>query len=115
MAEFIYLFRGGVDYTKISADERAKNMQKWMSWMKELGAKGVFKSGEPLEGAGTTLRGKNKVVTDGPYAEAKDLVGGFLLVTAKDLAEATEYAKGCPIFDAPDGSVEVRPVAKINM
>jgi len=49
-------------------------------------------------------------VTDGPFAEAKDIVGGYLVVTAKDLAEAYEIAKGCP---APDegGSVEVRGLA----
>ncbi|HEY8072964.1 MAG TPA: YciI family protein [Labilithrix sp.] len=112
MADFIYLFRGASPVRDMSADERQKNMQKWMGWMKELGAKGHFKSGEPLEDEGMVLRGKNKVVTDGPYAEAKDLVGGFLLISAKDLAEATELAKGCPIFER-DGIVEVRPVAKM--
>src|SRR5438874_11755317 len=103
MAEFIYLFRGG-NMAALSADERQKNMQKWMTWMKELGASGNFKSGEPLEQGGKVVRGKNKLVTDGPYAEAKDLVGGFLLVTAKDLAEATELSMGCPIFHY-DGTV----------
>jgi len=111
MADFIYLFRGG-NMATLSADERQKNMQKWMAWMKELGATGNFKSGEPLEDEGKTLRGKGKVVTDGPYAEAKDLVGGFLLISAKDLGEATELAKGCPIFER-DGTVEVRPVMKM--
>ena len=113
MADFIYLFRGGSSIAQMSADERQKSMQKWMAWMKELGAKGHFKSGEPLEDGGKVVRGKNKVVTDGPYAEAKDLVGGFLLVSAKDIAEATELSKGCPIFER-DGAVEVRPVMKMQ-
>jgi hypothetical protein len=112
MADFIYLFRGSSPMRDMTADERQKNMQKWMAWMKELGANGHFKSGEPLEDGGKVVRGKSKVVTDGPYAEAKDLVGGFLLVTARDLAEATELSKGCPIFER-DGIVEVRPVAKM--
>src|SRR5205814_434347 len=113
MADFIYVFRGG-QRPDSTADERQKHMQKWSAWMKELGQKGYFKSGEPLEDAGKVVRGKGKVVTDGPFAEAKDLVGGFLIVAAKDLAEATEISKGCPIFEV-DGSLEVRPVAKISM
>ncbi len=111
MTDFLYIFRGGESMGGLSAGERQANMQKWMAWMKELGAKGHFKSGEPLEDEGKTVRGRSKIVTDGPYAEAKDLVGGFLLVSARDLAEATELAKGCPIFER-DGSVEVRQVAK---
>jgi len=51
-------------------------------------------------------------VTDGPFAEAKDLVGGYTLIEAKDLAEAAELSKGCPIFER-NGFVEVRPVMKM--
>jgi hypothetical protein len=51
-------------------------------------------------------------VTDGPYVEVKDLVAGFTLVEARDLAQATELANGCPILEG-DGSVEVRPVRKM--
>ena len=44
------------------------------------------------------VKGSQKVVTDGPYAEAKDVVGGYSLIEAKDLAQAVEISKGCPIF-----------------
>jgi hypothetical protein len=54
----------------------------------------------------------DKTVTDGPFAEAKDLVGGYTLVSTKDLAHAAELAKGCPIFEF-GGSVEVRPIMKM--
>ncbi len=50
------------------------------------------------------------VITDGPFAEGKEVIGGFSIIKAKDLAEASEIAKGCPIFEFPDGRVEVRPV-----
>jgi len=60
------------------------------------------------------VKGNQKIVTDGPYAEAKDLVGGFSLIEAKDLAQAVEISKGCPILEI-GGSVEVRPVMQINM
>lgn len=106
MSDFVYLFRGGM--SQGSAEEMQKNMQRWSIWMKELADKGHFKNGEPLESSGRVLKGNNKVVTDGPYAESKDLVGGFMLVTAGNLDQATDIAKGCPIFDY-GGTVEVRP------
>jgi hypothetical protein len=60
------------------------------------------------------VAGKPIAVTDGPFAEAKDVIGGYTLITANDLAQAAEIAKGCPILDV-GGAVEVRPVMQINM
>jgi hypothetical protein len=106
------LFRGGEQGG--SPEQMQQHMQKWGAWMKELTQLGHFKSGEPLERTGKVVKGTRKAVTDGPFAEAKDLVGGFLLVSAKDLDEAVALSKGCPIFEN-DGIVEVRPVMKMNM
>jgi hypothetical protein len=90
-------------------------MEKWVAWFKDLGSKGHLKDpGHPLEQAGKVVRGKQKIVNDGPYAEAKDVVGGYIVVEAKDLDHAVELSKGCPIL-AVGGSVEVRPVEKLNM
>jgi hypothetical protein len=90
-------------------------MQKWMAWFKELADSGHVKDrGQPLERAGKLVNGKRKAVTDGPFAEAKDVVGGYTLILAKDLNEAAELSKGCPILEV-DGQVEVRPVMKLNM
>jgi hypothetical protein len=50
----------------------------------------------------------------GPFAEAKDVVGGYTLIEAEDLSEAVELSKSCPIFEV-EGAVEVRPVMKLNM
>lgn len=111
MSDFLYLYRGG--QRSNSPQEGEQVMQKWVAWMKELGEKGHLKDrGQPLEDTGKVVRGKQKVVTDGPYAESKDLVGGFTLVTAKDLAQAAELSKGCPIFET-GGLVEVRPVMEM--
>jgi len=63
--------------------------------------------GEPVKRTGKVVSGK--LVTDGPYAEAKDIVLGFIVVEARDLAEATELSRACPIAIG-GGSVEVRPV-----
>jgi len=111
MGDFLYLYRGG---QRPEVPQQAEQeMQKWVAWMKELGEKGHLKDrGQPLDRAGKVVRGKEKVVTDGPYAESKDLVGGFTLVQAKDLAHAAELSKGCPIFDN-GGFVEVRPVMEM--
>jgi hypothetical protein len=110
MADFIYLFRGGMSQS--SPEQMQQEMQKWRTWIDELGKKGHFKAGDPLDRTGKVVSGKQKVVTDGPYAEAKDLVGGYLMVAAENLAQAADLAKGCPIFDN-NGTVEVRPVMKM--
>jgi hypothetical protein len=113
MSEFVFLYRGGA--RDRSPEQMQQMMQKWMGWMKELGAKGHLKDrGQPLERAGKLVQGKGKTVTDGPFAETKDVVGGYTLIEAADLSEAVELAKGCPIFEV-DGAVEVRPVMKMNM
>jgi hypothetical protein len=111
MSEFVYLYRGGE--TGHSPERMQQTMQKWMTWLKELGEKGHIKDqGQPLERAGKLVKGKQKIVTDGPFAEAKDVVGGYTLIEARDLAQAVELSKGCPIFEN-DGAVEVRPVMKM--
>jgi len=114
MSEFTYLYRGGRD-TPQSPEQRQRQLQKWAAWFKELGANGNLKElGHPLETAGMVVKGNQKIVIDGPYAEAKDVVGGFSLIEADDLAHAVELSKGCPILEV-GGSVEVRPIMQINM
>src|SRR5262249_48581921 len=106
MTDYLFIFRGGMP-ANLSPEEMQQQMEKWMTWIDHLARKGVFKAGEPLEPAGKTIRGKKRAVTDGPYAESKDLVGGYLIVQATSLAKAAEIAQECPIFET-DGSVEIR-------
>jgi len=113
MSEFVFLYRGGA--RDRSPEQMQQMMQKWMAWMKDLGANGHLKDrGQPLERAGKVVQGRQKTVTDGPFAEAKDVVGGYTLIEAEDLSEAVQLSKGCPIFEV-EGAVEVRPVMKLNM
>jgi len=113
MSEFVFLYRGGERDT--SPEKLQKRMEKWMAWFKELGEKGHLKDrGQPLEREGKLVKGAKKMVTDGPFAEAKDVVGGYTLIEARDLAQAVEFSKGCPILEV-DGAVEVRPVMKLDM
>jgi hypothetical protein len=115
MSEFLYLFRGSSGPIAGSPEHIQQHMQKWVAWIKELSEKGHVKSpGNPLEPTGKIVRGSpksQKTVTDGPYAE-KDLVGGYLMVEAKDIGHAVELSAGCPIFET-GGLVEVRPIMKM--
>jgi hypothetical protein len=113
MSEFVFLYRGG-DPGR-SPEQAQQIMQKWVNWLKDLGQKGHIKDqGQPLEPGGKLVKGKSKTVTDGPFAEAKDVVGGYSLIEASNLDQAVQLSKGCPIFEV-DGAVEVRPVMKMNM
>ena len=108
MNDFLYIYRGGQRPTG-TPEQMQNTMQKWMTWMKELGDQGHIKDiGHPLEPAGKVVKA-HRTVIDGPFAEAKDLVGGYTLVQAKDLAQAADLASGCPIFEF-GGFVEVRPI-----
>ncbi len=111
MSEFLFLFRGSERLTR-SPEEMQKSMQKWVAWFRELNENGVVKDpGNPLDASGRVVRGRGKDVHDGPYAEAKDLVNGYVVIEAPTVDQAIELCKGCPILE-DGGSVEVRPIRK---
>lgn len=91
-------------------EEMQAHMQKWGAWMGQMAEQGKLVRGEPLQTDGKVWTGTDKVLTDGPFAEGKEIVGGYLLVKASDLDEATEMANDCPILEN-DGTVEVREIA----
>src|SRR6185295_11764484 len=110
MANFMFLFRFEKDWRPSSPEEMEQLMKRWMSWKDELEKSGHFvKAGERMDVNGKVVRGRERTVSDGPYVEVKDIVNGLLVVSAHDLDEAAELAKGCPILEG-DGSVEVRPL-----
>lgn len=111
MSNFMFLFRGGE--TPASPEGMQAQMQKWMAWIERLRTQGTYVAGEPLERSGKVLRSSNKVITDGPFAEGKEVVGGYFIIRAETLNQAAEIAKDCPIFES-GGSVEVRAIRVIN-
>ena len=114
MAKFIYVFRGGAFLEKgLSPGAMQDHLKLWGAWMGELAKQGHQPAGNAVHDGGRTIRGKKKVVTDGPYAELKDLVTGNLAIEATSLDEAANVALGCPIY-IYDGSVEVRPVLEVR-
>jgi hypothetical protein len=95
-----------------SPEEMKAVMDAWSAYSQEAVDNGAFLAGEGLQPSATasTVRleeGKAPTVTDGPFAESKEQLGGFYLLECKDLDEALEYAKKIPYRN---GSVEVRPV-----
>ena len=112
MAEFVYLYRGGLP-RPASPEAQQQIMQKWVVWMQSLAEKGhLVERGQPLERSGKIVVSKGKMITDGPFAEAKDVIGGFTLVKADDVTQAAELARDCPILER-GGDVEVRPVMRM--
>ena len=106
----LILFESEDTYVDMSAEDYQKEFELHGAWIQELG--GRYVSGEPLHNHAKTVRGKEKLVTDGPFVEAKELVSGFYIINANSLDEATELSKGCPIL-RHDGFVEVREIMKM--
>ena len=116
--EYMLLIYGDpAESKKMTPAEQGEMFQGYMTFTQELTKSGKNKGGAPLESASTatTVRVRNgkTTVTDGPFAETKEQLGGYYLVEAKDLDEAISIAARIP--GAKVGSIEVRPVMKINM
>jgi len=118
MAEYVFLYRSTPDQHKEamgSPEKTQQSMAKWRAWFKEMTDRGQLRSvGQPLEREGKVVAGQKKTVIDGPYAESKDVIGGYSIVEAKDLEQAAQIASGCPVLER-GGSVEVRQVMPINL
>lgn len=111
MEKFMLIFQGG-NMQELSPEEAQLNMGKWMAWIDRLAKEGKYVSGEPLVPGGKLVSGKNKTVSDGPFAEGKEVVGGFFIINATDMNEAVEISKDCPDFETGT-TVQVRQVMKM--
>jgi hypothetical protein len=110
MVKFLFVYRGASDaHSKMTPEEMQNNMKKWKTWIAEGFQKGwMVDPGDGLTGEGRVVRAK--VVTDGPFVESKEIVGGFSIVQADSVDVAAQLAKGCPAL-LNGGYVEVRPLA----
>lgn len=104
------LFRNANDAPQPQSPEEIQaDIPRWHNWINSIVEQGKFVSTQPLDYQGAVV--KKDTVTDGPFAEVKEMIYGYLICKAKDLAEAIELSKSCPIIQK-GGSVEVR---EINM
>jgi hypothetical protein len=110
MARFLFVYRGSGDaQIKMSPEEMQQHMQKWGTWIREGLQKGwMVDPGDALTPEGRVVNAK--VITDGPFVESKEVVGGFSIVEAANIDAAAQLARGCPGL-LVGGRVEVRTLA----
>ncbi|HET7584732.1 MAG TPA: YciI family protein [Gemmatimonadaceae bacterium] len=98
-------------YERMSTDERRASLDRWNAWVDRMAATGKLRDGQPLASAARLVAGaKGERVVDGPFAEAKELVGGYFLLAGMTLDDVTQLARECP--NLPYGmTVEIRPIA----
>ena len=111
MKDFLFVFRS--DFSKMpkaSPEEMQAMAKRWMDWFGSIAAQNKLseRGNRLLPGVGKVVK-PNNVVTDGPYMEIKEAIGGYAIVKANSVDEAAELAKGCPVFNY-GGNVEVREV-----
>ncbi|HEX5151608.1 MAG TPA: YciI family protein [Parafilimonas sp.] len=110
MKEFLLLFR--TDYEKVSkasVEQAEAMMKKWMDWLGGIAAQNKLASkGNRLQSSGRIVKSDN-IVTNGPYTDIKESIGGYTIIKADNYDEAVEMAKGCPVLLA-GGNVEVREI-----
>jgi hypothetical protein len=107
--DYLLLFRGTEWHREVSPDDMQKMMTTWMSWFNRLIAEGRCKGGQSLGPEAKVVSGKMKNVVDGPYAEAKESVAGYFLLSVSSMEEAAEIAQECPGL-AYGMTVEIRPL-----
>ncbi|MEO6328953.1 MAG: YciI family protein [Ginsengibacter sp.] len=113
MKEFLFVYRA--DYKAMpdgTPEEREAIMKTWMDWLGGIAAKGNLADKGNRLGSARKVVKPNSIITDGPYTEIKELIGGYSLIIANSLEEATEIAKDCPILEI-GGNVEVREINKM--
>ena len=113
MEKFMLIFHGGMPPEQ-SPEQMQANMSKWMAWIDKLAKTGQYVSGEPLIPGGKLITGKKKTVTDGPYTEGKEIVGGYFVINAENMTEAVKLCDEYPDYEN-GGSIQVRQVMKMDM
>jgi hypothetical protein len=115
MDEYILIFRHQ-DGSKVASPEQLQTwMKQTMDWIGGIAAQNKFVSGTglPFENARVvTSKGSKNVVTNGPFGEIKETLGGFVIVKAISVDEAVEFAEGSPILQGEGNSIEVRKIAR---
>jgi hypothetical protein len=109
---YMLLYRSDEWYNRLSHDELQELINQNKAWIEKLTAQGKAKPGRALERSGAFVSGKNgRFVTDGPFAESKEAIGGYLTLDVETIEEAIAIAQSIPGL-AHGGSIEVRPLAE---
>lgn len=114
MEKFMLIFQGEMPAAPPSPEDMQISMDKWMAWINKLAQEGKYASGEPLLPGGKVLKGSHTNVTDGPFTEGKEVIGGYFIINAEDYAEAAALCDGYPDFGT-GGTIIIRQVMKMDM
>lgn len=108
MKDFMMIFIGA-DYEELglSPEQLQERMGKWFAWGNKMEKQGILKGGEALISTAKRISGPNRTITDGPFAESKELVGGYYTVSAESAEAVVEIAQDFPDYDL-GGTVEIR-------
>jgi len=110
MKEYLMLIRENQEaYEKMTSEEMQQCIELHVKWVEEMTSNGNFKDASPLMPDGKIIKGREKLVTDGPYIEAKEAVSGYYILLAASLEEAAGIASDCPDLDM-GASVEIREI-----
>ncbi len=112
-SEYLLLFKGTDWKGQMSPQELQEVMGQWMAWFERWTEKGIVTGGQPLRNEGRIVSGtKNGAISDGPFTESKEAIGGYFMVKVATLEEAVEVARECPTLKY-GLTVEVRPLAEV--
>ena len=112
MDEFMLIFRHE-DGQKVASPEQIQVwMKQTMDWIGGIAAQNKFSGGNGLPFDDAKVVWHNNVVTNGPFGEIKETIGGYIIVKAESVDEAVEFAKGCPVLQGEGNSVEVRKIMR---
>jgi hypothetical protein len=112
MEEFALIFRHLTGDKMPTPEQVNSTLQQWEEWEAGIAAQGKFVSIKRLGYTGKVLK-VSGVITDGPFVEIKEQLGGFMIIKAENIDEAIALAHGCPIFEL-GGNVEIRPFITKN-
>lgn len=102
-----------MDGNKVASPEQIQIwMKQTMDWIGGIAAQNKFSGGNGLPFDGAKVVGYKGVVTNGPFGDIKETIGGYIIVKADSVDEAVEFAKGCPVLQGDGNTVEVRKIAK---
>ncbi|QJW90648.1 hypothetical protein HNV11_15285 [Spirosoma taeanense] len=117
MEKFMFIFHSPYSqetaFMQQSPEAIQAEIQKWNQWIGGIAAQGKMLGTEALMPSGKIMTQGGELVTDGPYTEGKEIVGGYMLLQAADLDDAVALAQGCPMFDS-NGTVEVRQIVNFE-
>ena len=112
MQEFMLIFRHEDGQKLASPEQMQVWMKQTMDWIGGIAAQNKFVAGNGLPFDDARVVGYNNVVTNGPFGDIKETIGGYIIVKADSVEEAVEFAKGSPVLQGDGNTVEVRKIAR---